>query len=465
MIGQNGYARAGATVRALTISSPTATVLAGPVDLELAPATVTALVGPSGGGKSLVCRSLVGDLPPTLRLAGSAIVGGVDVDSLDRRGWRELRRNRIAFVGQDPGSQLAPFASVRRLLTELAHPSSPAVPELLAMVELDPALAGRRAADLSGGQQRRIALARAISRMTPVLVVDEPLSGLHEELRTLVADVVARLAAERDAAVLVTAHTREAAALFTDRIVELPTAGLPAAAQRVAAPVQPAGAPALQVTGLGVTLNAHRLLDDVDVSCWAGSAVALMGPSGAGKTTLGRALTGQVRADSGEIRLAGRALRQPLRRRSRSDKAAIQLVPQNPLATLNPRRTVRDTLRRPLKAGDRTVDLERAVADLLRRVGLPADFAQRFPGTLSGGQRQRVAIARALAYSPKVLVCDEITSALDPAASFVVMDVLRQEMAERNLAVLFITHDAVLAEAHCATVLHMVDGRIGVATT
>jgi peptide/nickel transport system ATP-binding protein len=451
-------ATAALTARGLTVTSHTGAVLAGPVDLDLTPGTVTALVGPSGGGKSLVCRSLVGDLPAGSVLSGAATVAGTELHALDRRGWRHLRRGGIAYVGQDPGSQLAPFASVQQLLTELAHPSCPPVAELLTLVGLDSSLARRRAADLSGGQQRRIALVRALSRMTPVLVVDEPLAGLHEELRTVVAGVLNKMAHANAVAVLVTAHTRGAAALFTDRIVELPTAdepAIPAAKSR-----GDGGETVLRVDGLGVTVSGHRLLDQISFGCSAGAAVALMGPSGAGKTTLGRALTGQIRADAGHITLDARPLPQALRRRSRQEKSAIQLIPQNPLATLNPRRTVGDTLRRPLRSRAVTGYSEQAVPDLLRRVGLPADFADRFPAALSGGQRQRVAIARALAYAPRVLVCDEITSALDPAAANLVMDVLRVEMTERDLAVLFITHDGELAAAHCESMLYMAGGRI-----
>ncbi|KAA0112959.1 ABC transporter ATP-binding protein [Mycolicibacterium sp. P9-22] len=447
------------TTRGLTVTSHTGEVLAGPVDLDLSPGTVTALVGPSGGGKSLVCRSLVGDLPAGSVRSGAATVAGAELHALDRRGWRHLRRTGIAYVGQDPGSQLAPFASVQQLLTELAHPSCPPVADLLTLVGLDPSLARRRAADLSGGQQRRIALVRALSRMTPVLVVDEPLAGLHEELRAVVAGVLTRTADANAVAVLVTAHTRGAAALFTDRIVELPTAD-EQPGRAAAGPPRGGGDTVLRVDGLGVTVSGHRLLEQVSFGCPAGAAVALMGPSGAGKTTLGRALTGQIRADAGHITLDDRPLPQSLRRRSRQEKSAIQLIPQNPLATLNPRHTVGDTLRRPLRRRAATGGPEQAVPDLLRRVGLPADFADRLPAALSGGQRQRVAIARALAYAPRVLVCDEITSALDPAAAAVVMDVLRFEMTERDLAVLFITHDADLAAAHCASMLYMDGGRI-----
>lgn len=456
-----GGDRAIATARRVTVTAPDGRLLAGPADFDLPAATVTALVAPSGGGKSLLSRCLVGDLPADVRLSGRVTVAGADVTALDRRALRMLRRSQIAFVGQDPGSQLNPAATVQRLLTELAHPDAPTVRQLLEWVELDVVLAHRRANQLSGGQQRRVALARALSRMTPLLVVDEPLAGLHEQLRTVIARTLRRVALDHRVAVMVTAHTAGAAALFTDRIVELavtePAIGIAAPSR---ASRREGGPTALRVEDLCVRLGGNQILGGIDLSCRAGAAVALMGESGSGKTTLARALTGQVLADSGAFRLNDQPMSQPLRKRSRRERLAIQLVPQDPLATLNPRRTVGATLRRPLAARGDTAGLERSVAELLSRVGLPAEFTDRYPHMLSGGQRQRVAIARALAYSPKVLVCDEITSALDPGAGAMVMDVLHREMIERELAVLFITHDAALVREHCQNVVHLVDGML-----
>ncbi|MFN3006382.1 ABC transporter ATP-binding protein [Mycolicibacterium wolinskyi] len=439
---------------ALTITAASGRILAGPVDLDLEASTVTALIAPSGGGKSLVCRSLVGDLPAGTTLSGGPRVGDIEVAALDRRALRALRRSRIAYVGQDPGSALNPAATVTNLLTELAHPDAPSVTELLDMVQLDHGLATRRAVRLSGGQQRRVALARAMSRLTPVLVLDEPFTGLHRPLRDDIATLIRSWASDRRVAVLVTAHTTRTAATVAHHVVELGAAAVPAPV-RDTPKRPPTGRDVLEVRRLTVTFGAHRVLDEAGLTLGAGSAVALMGDSGAGKSTFARALTGQVVADGGEIVLGGTALAQPLNRRSRSDKMAIQLVPQDPAATLNPRRTVGATLNRALRSNGH----RGAVADVLARVGLPDDFAQRYPHMLSGGQRQRVAIARALAYAPKVLVCDEITSALDPAAAATVMDVLEREM-DRGLAVLMITHDAELAAGNCVRTVRLADGRL-----
>lgn len=444
--------------RGLTVTAASGNVLAGPVDLDLAGGTVTALVAPSGGGKSLVCRSLVGDLPTGVRLSGGPYVDGVEVAALGRGQLRHFRRDRVAYVGQDPGSALNPAATVCDLLTELARPGAPSVPALLEVMQLDGDLARRRAARLSGGQQRRVALARAMSRLTPVLLLDEPFAGLHAALQRDITEIIRGWAAERDVAILVTTHSVEAAAAVTDRMIELGEQ-VSATPARLKAERPDEGSEILRVNGLTVAFGEHRVLDDASLSCRAGTAIALMGNSGAGKTTLGRALTGQVEAASGEIVVGGRVLPQSLHKRSRREKLAIQLVPQNPMATLNPRRTVGATLTRALRTvHDRPP--ARSVESLLSRVGLGADHARHYPHMLSGGQRQRVAIARALAYGPTVLVCDEITSALDPEAGEVVMDVLRTEMREQGLGVVLITHDPGLAERNCVRTLYLVDGRL-----
>ncbi|MDV3124815.1 ATP-binding cassette domain-containing protein [Mycobacterium sp. 21AC1] len=440
--------------RGLTVTAESGRVLAGPVDLNLEPSTVTALVAPSGGGKSLVCRSLVGDLPTGMGLSGGPRIGGVDVAGLHRRGLREFRRTQVSYVGQDPGSALNPAATVESLLTELAHPDAPSVSELLDLTGLERGLATRRAARLSGGQQRRVALARAMSRVTPVLILDEPFAGLHQQLRADIVTAIREWAVTRRVAVLLTAHAAPVAQLVADHLVELGSAPTHVVTEPVPRPGQP-GPGVLEVRDLTVTFGAHRVLDEVNLSLRSGTAVALMGDSGAGKSTLARALTGQVVADSSNLAIGGMPVAQPLRRRTRAEKLAIQLVPQDPLATLNPKRTVGATLRRAL----RSAGSDTAVAEVLARVGLATDYASRYPHMLSGGQRQRVAIARALAYAPKVLVCDEITSALDPAAGAMIMDLVGLEM-NRGLAVLVITHDPDLAAHHCARTLRLADGRL-----
>ncbi|MFF4160793.1 ABC transporter ATP-binding protein [Streptomyces sp. NPDC001678] len=207
----------------------------------------------------------------------------------------------------------------------------------------------------------------------------------------------------------------------------------------------------------------HRhALDSVDFAVAPGTAAAIVGPSGSGKTTLLRVLAGLRPADAGELTLDGAPLPTGVRARGRDQRRRIQLVPQNPLGALNPTRTIGASLARPLRL-HRIVprkDTAERVAELLRDVGLSPEYARRHPHELSGGQRQRASIARALAARPDVLLCDEVTSALDPTTAAAVMDLLARLRAERGLALALVSHEPHLVAAYADTVHFLEDGRV-----
>ncbi|MFD7608450.1 ATP-binding cassette domain-containing protein [Streptomyces mirabilis] len=181
-----------------------------------------------------------------------------------------------------------------------------------------------------------------------------------------------------------------------------------------------------------------------------------------GKTTLLRVLAGLQRPDAGDVTLDGQPVGATARRRSRTHHRRIQLVPQNPLGTLNPSHTVGAALARPLRLHRALAkgQVSDRVAELLEQVELPADFARRHPAELSGGQRQRVSIARALAAEPDFLLCDEITSALDPDTATAVMELLRRLRTERGLAVALVSHELHLVAAYTDTVHLLESGRL-----
>ncbi|MEV6277953.1 dipeptide/oligopeptide/nickel ABC transporter ATP-binding protein [Nocardia sp. NPDC051832] len=193
------------------------------------------------------------------------------------------------------------------------------------------------------------------------------------------------------------------------------------------------------------------MLSAIDLELPAGSALAVVGASGAGKTTLARVIAGLHQRATGTLELGGRPLPVGAARRIRQDEKGIQLVTQNPLSALNPRRTVAQTLGRPLRriGGVPKQALRQQITELLGAVELAPELADRYPHQLSGGQRQRVALARALAADPAVLVCDEITSALDHSTAASIMNLLDRIRARRGTALLVITHDMRLVAGHC----------------
>ncbi|WP_330228528.1 ATP-binding cassette domain-containing protein [Nocardia sp. NBC_00508] len=532
-------------VDGLTVLGSNGQELAGPTTFRIPAGTVTALTGPSGSGKTTLMRALLGHLPSAAaRATGSASVAGRDVLTLKQDALQRFRRQHIAFVGQDPGSALNPLLRVRALLREVAPNASKAtLTDALALVGLSPEYLHRRPGELSGGQQRRVALARALVRRTGVLVLDEPLAGLHGALRTDIAGRLVELARERSAAILLSGHDTALVHSIADDVVELgavhptlvpvrpaqplrngngtptKTSGAVAVASRQASGTAPAvlldaadldardgaGAVArrditspedhvsavpegrvegtgnghqpssdsgsddqpvldivLRARGISASVDGNQVLAGIDLALDAGAALAVVGASGAGKTTLARVVAGLHHGATGSLELRGKPITVGVGRRIRYGPGGIQLVTQNPRSALNPRRTVAQTLGRPLRRIGRVPrrDLPRRIAELLASVELSADLAARYPHELSGGQRQRVALARALAAEPAVLLCDEITSALDHATAAAIMALLDRIRAESGTALLVITHDMALVDEYCPRLLVLDHGRI-----
>ncbi|MBC3983744.1 ABC transporter ATP-binding protein [Streptomyces sp. AC536] len=476
--------------------------------LTVRPGRVVALTGPSGAGKTTLLRAVCGALPPgTERAGGEVEVLGRPVLRLTERELRALRRHHVAYVGQDPGSRLNPRMRVRSLLRETAaRPGPDTVERLLAEVRLpvDEGLADRRPGALSGGQQRRVALARALAREPVVLLLDEPTAGLHPALRDEVGDLLRHLATEHRLAIALSCHDADLVSRLADEVVELrpaarpsstvapyapgtalparrpapsadaparppaPTeATVPSVAPATAAPATPvAPAPALlTVRDLGAVVGPRRarrtVLRGVGLALPAGGSIGIVGVSGSGKTTLARAVVGLHKPTAGAVALRGTPLAASVHGRSRDQRRRMQLVPQDPLGALNPSVTAGAAIARPLRLHHRTggADARARVAELLEQVALPADFADRYPHELSGGQRQRVSIARALAARPDVLVCDEVTSALDGETATAIMDLLVALRERHGLALALISHDLRLIGDRTDTVLVLDAGR------
>lgn len=502
-------------VHELTVSAPGGRLLLDRAGLELAPGRVTAVVGPSGCGKTTLLRAVTGALPPgTERTAGTVTVLGQDPLTLPAPALRALRRERLAYVAQDPGSALNPRMKVRRLLAEVAVDTSPeAILGQLDEVRLPTGdgLPDRRIGALSGGQQRRVALARALARRPAVLLLDEPTAGLDPALRDEIAGLLRQLAVRHRIAVALSCHDTDLVTRLADDVVDLtgvsprPTARSRPTSDGASSPAGPdsggAGplprpvsggaaeptrpsvrdeslapspggaapgraAPLLTATGLQAA-HTHRgrgvpVLHGIDLGLAAGSSLGVVGVSGSGKTTLLRALVGLHRPTAGTVSLHGTPLAPGASRRSRDQRRRLQLVPQDPLGTLNPGRTVGAALRRPLLLHRRTgrAEAPARVRELLDQVGLPATAAGRHPHELSGGQRQRVAIARALAADPDVLLCDEVTSALDAETAVAVMDLLTELRDRRGLALVLVSHDLRLVADRTDELIVLSEGRV-----
>jgi ABC-type glutathione transport system ATPase component/ABC-type dipeptide/oligopeptide/nickel transport system permease subunit len=401
--------------------------------IEPAEGKLTAVLGASGSGKTTALLRLVS--PP--ELAGEAL--------------RRFRRTQISFAGQDPGSELTPTMRVSALLSETAaRPER--IPELVERLGLAPAHLRKKARELSGGEQRRVALARAVLRENPVLVVDEPFAGLDSVRRDAVAALLREIADEGKA-VVASGHDETTLRAVADEVTTIgEDVEFAPATKRKEQGAASARAPhrvVFEARNMQIrSQDGTTLLADGAFQLRAGTLTGLVGDSGAGKTTLARAMVGLGAPQSGDW--------------TALPPRSIQLVPQDPAGTLNPRRTVRQTLlgAAPRNEQDKHDRHGADVAGLLGQVGLPAELAERLPGQLSGGQRQRVAVARALAYRPTVLVCDEVTSALDARTAESIMLLIGELADEQGLAALVISHDHRLVERHCQHVLTLQNGTL-----
>lgn len=428
---------------------------------------IIGVVGPSGSGKTTLLRAVAGALPNgTPRVRGTLSVLGKQVLTLPASELRELRRRHLGFVGQDPASRLNPRMRIRHLLAEAAGRKQFTAQQILTDVGLPATeeLLRRKPGQLSGGQQRRVALARVLARRPGVLLLDEPTVGLDAVLRKRLCELLGDRA-EEGTTILLACHDMPLIDQLADEVVDLGAAtGVPELFPGYRAP-QPTGEELLRVGGLSAWAGSrHRipLLHGVDLRLTRRGALAVVGVSGAGKTTLARAITGLHQHTEGRISLGDQLM--PLRAEHRrpAQRGRIQLIPQDPLGTLNPSHTVGATLSRPLRLYRKVParELPGQITGLLTTVGLTEEFAQRYPHELSGGQRQRVAIARALAADPDVLVCDEITSSLDASTTEDVMNMIGDLRSRQNLALIVITHDIALAIRHTDTVLVLAEGRV-----
>jgi peptide/nickel transport system ATP-binding protein len=479
------------------------------VSFAVKPGEVVALIGESGSGKTTIALAALAYCRPGLRFSGGQVLlHGEDLLAMNPRQHRELRGRRVAYLAQSAAAAFNPAIPIGEQVTESAvlhgimtQKEADERAELLyrALELPDPDRLGRRYPhQVSGGQLQRLMAAMALCSGPDLLILDEPTTALDVTTQIGVLKAFKKVIRSQGAAAVYVSHDLAVVAQIADHIVVLhdgqiqeqgPTDQIihrprhdytrrlmaavrppPSTERSGAAHAQPRDEiPALRLkditAGYGAIANGKpkvTVLHDVDITVRRAQVLGVIGESGCGKSTLARVAAGLLPAASGQVMLGGKLLNPGLKGRSREELRRIQIVFQMADTALNPRQRVHQIVGRPLEFyfGLKGAQKRQRIAELLEMVELPAEFSGRYPTELSGGQKQRVALARALAAEPEVLLCDEVTSALDSIVGANMIELLRRLRKETQASFVFISHDLSTVASFADEIVVLYAGRV-----
>ncbi|HEY6484306.1 MAG TPA: dipeptide ABC transporter ATP-binding protein [Steroidobacteraceae bacterium] len=477
------------------------------LSLAVAAGECLGVVGESGAGKSQAFLGALGLLAPNGTVRGAAHFGASELIGLPGAQLDRIRGARIGMVFQDPMTSLTPHLCVGEQIAEplVRHAglswgkARAAAVDLLRQVQLTDALrrAGQYPHELSGGMRQRVMIAIALACKPALLIADEPTTALDVTIQAQILALLGQLKRMRGMSMVLITHDFGAVAGIADRVavmqagrlVELDsvaailksprhpyTRALLQAMPQLDDPRAPASRAApvtLRLEGLRVEFQVRtgwrgsramlRAVDDVSLQLQQAEALGIVGESGSGKSTLARAVLQLLRAESGRVVWMGQSLAQMSARALRPLRRDLQIIFQDPLASLDPRMNVGAIVAEGLRvhAPEHDASSRReAVMSALQRVGLDPGLANRYPHELSGGQCQRIGIARALILRPRLLVCDEPVSALDMSVQGQIMELLAGLKAEYGLSMLFISHNLAVVRRLCERILVLYLGRM-----
>ncbi len=476
------------------------------VTFDIAPGEIVALIGESGSGKTTIALSLMGYCRTGCSISGGQItLNGTDVTALPERKRAALRGTEVSYVPQSAAAAFNPSKRIMDQVIEITaiHDLMPREEAEAKAVQLFRALAlpdadhigERYPHQVSGGQLQRLSAAMALIGDPKLVIFDEPTTALDVTTQIEVLRAFKSVMQQGGMAGVYVSHDLAVVAQIADRIIvlkggeiqetgktqqilnhpahpytrQLLAAFEPVPHVSVAVPQVDKPKPILEVVHLHAGYGAIRngvpeipILRDVSFRLERGRNLGVIGESGSGKSTLARAIAGILPPHQGDVLLNGQEMRRDLKNRSKDQLRKAQIVFQLADTALNPAHSIEAILGRPLTFyhGLKGSAREARVKELLDMVRLPANLRHRLPSELSGGQKQRINLARALAAEPELILCDEITSALDTVVAAAILDLLKELQRELSLSYMFISHDLSTVEAICDDVLVMLKGEV-----
>jgi peptide/nickel transport system ATP-binding protein len=464
------------------------------LDLDLKRGEVLGLIGESGAGKSTLGLAAMGYTKPGCRIsAGSVLFDGDELVGAPQEKLRKMWGSRISYVAQSASASFNPAhhlmdqvveSAANHGIMERAAAEKDAV-DLFKRLQLPnpDSIGSRYPHQVSGGQLQRAMTAMAMSCRPDLIVFDEPTTALDVTTQVEVLAAMRRIVEEFDTAAIYITHDLAVVAQMAHRIMVLRHGNLVEendtramlkqptqdytkslwAVRKLEKQEEKSSDVVLSVQGIDASYSGvMKVLDNVTVRLPRGKTVSVVGESGSGKSTLARAITGLLPVSKGRIEFNGKQLPEKLKDRDRDTLRRIQMIYQSADTALNPRQRVRDIIGRPLEfyLGLTGAKKEQRVLELLQAIELNDSFIDRYPGEMSGGQKQRISIARALAAEPDIIICDEVTSALDQIVQEEILKLLMKLQKDTNVSYLFITHDIATVRAISDEIVVMYKGKV-----